>query len=459
MKCKYCLAEIGEDVTVCPVCGKDLNEAEETSVVNEAETVAEEAATPKEKRKVWKIVLAAAGIAVLALVLTCVILHSMGVNLKFWRANDLYYRQSYTKSDEAVEKNTETVIATVGNQVLTNGELQVYYWMEMYAFAESMRTYGYNLSAIGLDLSVPFDEQIFDEKTGKTYQQLFLENALNTWHGYAVLMQMAEEEGFALNAEQQAELNSMKEQIQSLAAKSGYTDLELFIDKEFCPGSSLGSYLKYNTTLYTALTYYDTLYASQEPTDAEVEAYYAANETELTQKGYGKDKGDYYDVRHILIPVEGVPTYEAGKSVYTEEDWEKCKNTVQILLDDFLKEPSEEAFASLAGELSEDPGSSSKGGLYSKLTKDTNFIKGFKDWYLEEGRKPGDTGLVKNTESSVQGYHIMYFSGKTPIWQTEAKAALQAERVTGKLDEAKGQLAIDVNYKKISLAYMDPTAS
>ena len=29
MKCKFCLAEIEEDVTVCPLCGKELTEAEE----------------------------------------------------------------------------------------------------------------------------------------------------------------------------------------------------------------------------------------------------------------------------------------------------------------------------------------------------------------------------------------------------------------------------------------------
>ena len=32
MKCKFCLAEIEDNVTVCPLCGKELTEAEETPV-------------------------------------------------------------------------------------------------------------------------------------------------------------------------------------------------------------------------------------------------------------------------------------------------------------------------------------------------------------------------------------------------------------------------------------------
>ena len=102
-------------------------------------------------------------------------------------------------------------------------------------------------------------------------------------------------------------------------------------------------------------------------------------------------------------------------------------------------------------ENSQDPGSAENGGLYSQLTKDTGFITGFKDWYMDENRKVGDTGLVKNEESSVQGYHIMYFSGKTPIWEAETEAAIMSEKTTSMLDEARAKWPMEVNYKNIVL--------
>ena len=44
----------------------------------------------------------------------------------------------------------------------------------------------------------------------------------------------------------------------------------------------------------------------------------------------------------------------------------------------------------------------------------------FKDWYLDESRQVGDTGLVK----SVYGYHIIYFSAANTNWQSKCRTAL-----------------------------------
>ena len=42
MKCKFCFVEVDDDVTVCPVCGKALEETEETPVEETVEIPAEE---------------------------------------------------------------------------------------------------------------------------------------------------------------------------------------------------------------------------------------------------------------------------------------------------------------------------------------------------------------------------------------------------------------------------------
>ena len=38
MKCKFCLAEIEDDVTVCPLCGKELEVSAEEEILGEEET-------------------------------------------------------------------------------------------------------------------------------------------------------------------------------------------------------------------------------------------------------------------------------------------------------------------------------------------------------------------------------------------------------------------------------------
>lgn len=459
MKCKFCFAELDEGVTVCPACGKNLEE--ET-----AEEVAEVVEEPKKKLpKALKITLASVAGVVLVVALTLAVLYGMGIKMKsvgmffgFTEA-DISYKNSYTVSDKKVAKKADVVIARIGNQTLTNEDLQVYYWTSVRNFVDY---YGYYLDSIGLTTSKPLDKQIYDEATGQTFQQYFLENALESWRRYASLAQMAEDAGYVLEKELQDYLDTFEVEMNKLAIEAGYVDGEDLVDKSVSKGSSMASYYKYVRTEYMALGYLESLSDKMEPTEAELEAYYTANEETLKNKGYGKEKGSYYDVRHILVEIEGEDTQgEDGKVVYTDAEWEACLAKAQKMLDDFLagEKTDDAAFAELAKKESADPGSASNGGLYEDLTKDTSFIEGFKNWYLEEGRKPGDTGLVKNTESSVQGYHIMYFSGSSEIWREQCETQVLAEKTGKLLEEAESKWPMEVNYKKIVLGNADLTTS
>lgn len=453
MNCKHCNAELNENAKFCPECGKkvklpladDLTECE------------------KQKPALWKIITASvAGVVLVAVLVLAILGPGMGIIkldripafLGFTEAG-LDYKDSYSVSDAKAEKQADVVIATMGNQTLTNGELQAYYWLGVYDFVNQ---YSYYLSQFGLDLTKPFAEQIYDEKTGMTFQQFFLENALESWRRYASLAQMAEDAGYVLTDDIKEYLADFNNQMQLNAEEAGYTDVEEYMDKEFFPGSSLAAYYSYTYKTYMALGYFDSLYAGMMPTDAEIEDYYTANEATLVGKGIGKDAGDYYNVRHILIEIEGESTKdENGATVYTDAQWAACREKAQKLLDEFLagEKVDEEAFGELAKKHSKDPGSAESGGLYTDLTKDTNFIEGFKNWYLEEGRKAGDTGLVQNTQSTVQGYHIMYFCQSNPIWEYEVRTLLLSENTSKLLEEAENRWPMEVNYKKLVLGEVD----
>ena len=468
MKCKFCFVELEEDVTVCPVCGKDLTEPAEAlnqgteeqeaiaEVQEEAEMpVAEEAETPaaeeKKKPKAWKIALAVAGGVVLLAALVGAVLYGLGI--KILPQDGVLRKDSYTADTAAAEEKASVVVATLGDQVLTNSDLQAHYWMNVFSF---LNEYGYYLSMMGLDPAKPLDEQVYDEETGMTYQQMFLDDAIKNWERDAALAQLAKDAGFTLSDEQKAYLDSVRTNVEKMAQEQGYTDVEEFVDKEFFPNSSLDSYIKCLEVNHVAYCYFESLYDSLLPSQQEVEDYYAAHEEELKGKGFGKDDGNYYDVRHILVEIEGGTKGEDGVTTYTDAEWEACRAAAQKMLDDFLaNEPTEEKFAELAVQNSKDPGSAANGGLYSKLTKDYGFIEDFENWYTDESRKPGDTGLVKNTQSSVQGYHIMYFSGAKPIWEYETENAVLSENTNKLLEEAKEKWPVKVKFNKIVLGQMD----
>lgn len=136
----------------------------------------------------------------------------------------------------------------------------------------------------------------------------------------------------------------------------------------------------------------------------------------------GRDEEVSGDVRHVLVAAE----QDEGATAPTEEQYEAAKSKAQGMLEQWKHgdDPTEEGFAALATAESADPGSAANGGLYEKVSSQSGFITEFADWATDPARKPGDTGLVKNTQSSTKGWHIMYFVGQNePVWKDSARTA------------------------------------
>ena len=123
--------------------------------------------------------------------------------------------------------------------------------------------------------------------------------------------------------------------------------------------------------------------------------------------GRERDETLDYNVRHILVSGESL---ELGEGEEATEEQLRAK--AQEILDAWGG--SEDDFAALANEHSKDPGSNTNGGLYENVAKG-QVVAAFQDWCYEDGRKPGDTGIVYNSST---GAHIMYFVGygNTQYW-------------------------------------------
>ena len=110
MFCKFCGAQMEENSTLCASCGQDNAEK------------------PAKKSSALKIVLAVvAGIVLLAM-LGAMVYYGLYGTLKP-RGNDVLYKDNYTVADEDLKDKLGKVIATIGEDQLTNEQLQVFYWM------------------------------------------------------------------------------------------------------------------------------------------------------------------------------------------------------------------------------------------------------------------------------------------------------------------------------------------
>lgn len=142
-----------------------------------------------------------------------------------------------------------------------------------------------------------------------------------------------------------------------------------------------------------------------------------------------------YNVRHILITEDNLDLEEGEEA--TDE---MIAAKAQEILDSW--DGTEEGFAELAKEYSQDTGSKENGGLYENVAKG-DMVSEFENWCYEEGRKAGDTGIVK----SSYGQHIMYFVGygETPYWYHACDNALFSEAYSAWQTEMTESVTAEVN--------------
>lgn len=456
MICKFCNAEIEGETQQCPVCGKLLTEEVSAESVQE-NAVQEEIAPQKLKSRVLSRVMAICGAVVGLCLLLFLLLTALGVKwgsvidsltLNF-KTNDMQCKKVYTVSDEKVISKADVVVAAVEDVELTNAQLQIYYRSATIDYLNN----NYNrLEQLNLDLAKPLAEQVSAQDETLSWEKYFLKNALETWHRYTALRLLAKQEGFAVSDAIQTLIDELPHAMEDAAASGGYANVDEWLLENYGPGVTQTDVIRYMEDYYVGTAYLQSRYEELVPTEEDIQAYYTEHEAELTENGITKESGKYYDVRHILIEIEGGTEDENGKMTYTDADWEACRVKAQTLLDQWAAgDATEQSFAELAVQHSTDPGSSSNGGLYSQLTKETNFVEPFKAWYLDESRKAGDTGLVRTD----YGYHIMYFSASEDIWHYVANTQLVTEQATDMILKAKESFEIEVNYRKIVLADME----
>lgn len=461
MNCKFCNAQIDGEANFCPICGKTVQENEEALPVEaaaetvleeflteEAETLADPQPQEKTNKKTWKIVVAAVCAAVVLL----------GAAAAGWwfcnggsfipRENDVYYKDNYIVEGTELSEAADKVVATIGEYELTNSQLQVYYWMQVYNYLE------YSGGSANVDITKPLAEQYVSENT--TWEQYFLNLALATWHRYQTLCIEAKNAGFELPEDAKTALEQMPATMQTTAENYDFETAEDMIQADMGPGCGMDDYMAYMKVYYEGVHYFNSLYEQMDPTMEEIEAHFTAHASDFkTSYGITKDSGKLVDVRHILIQPEDCETDENGYIIADDAQWEACRAQAQAILDSWAEgDATEEAFAQLANEHSTDGGSNTNGGLYSGVPAGY-MVESFDAWIFDESRQAGDTGLVR----SEFGYHIMYYVGGEEGWILYGRDSLISELCSQKLDAFTEAYAMEVNYKDIALGQADISAN
>ena len=127
----------------------------------------------------------------------------------------------------------------------------------------------------------------------------------------------------------------------------------------------------------------------------------------------GTESNDYptVNVRHILVKAVDAD----GDGTYSDTEKQTAYDAVKAIENEWLAGGgTEEGFAALANEKSEDAGSNTNGGLYENIYKG-QMVTEFNDFCFGE-RETGDYAIVYGESSAYAGYHLVYFSGENALY-------------------------------------------
>ena len=121
----------------------------------------------------------------------------------------------------------------------------------------------------------------------------------------------------------------------------------------------------------------------------------------------GRENHDYdmANVRQILISVSDTTDTDAMATAKAKAE--------DLLAQYKAGDQTEDAFAKLATDNTDDTNTASTGGLYENVVPG-QMVTSFNDWCYKEDHQPGDTGIIE----SSYGYHVLYYVGTGDNYQS-----------------------------------------
>ncbi len=357
MFCKHCGTKINDKNKVCPNCGKKAG--------SDGLKIA---------------LMAVAGVLVVALMAGIVYVGTNGwpdfggsssvdgTTPPNGNPDDVSCKGSYSAKDDVVLAAKDTVVATMGEHKLTNGQLQVYYWMGVSDF---LNYYGNYIAYFGLDLEKPLDQQIYDQETGQSWQQYFLKTALDSWKRDQALAADAAKENFQIGADYQDYLDNLYKNLQETAEENKFDSVEDMLKADMGGAADFAGYQYYIQRYYMANLYYNEAYKKLAVTDKEIEDYFKENAEDLkSQYGVTKESGTVTGLQYIMFYPEGATAETIEKDTFSDSAWEASRAKLQNMLDKWVSEGATEAgFRALIEEVKKSGGTAGTGGELSGLTE------------------------------------------------------------------------------------------
>ena len=329
----------------------------------------------------------------------------------------------------AISRGTHSV--TIGNHELSTADFSYYYVDAVVSHYNQYSQYGdyaamYAMWMEGIDFSKPFDQQVYDEKSGETWADHYINEAIeNAKSTYALYDKAINDSEFKLSEDDQAYLDDFDSYMDMYASMYGYDSAAGYLRNYYGVGANVKTFKTYNEVSLIASEYYNHHKDSLEYKDADFRAYekdkftdystfdyaiFTVNSSDYLKGGTttkdenGKETTTYSDdeKKAALEAAKLDADAIAGTKVEEDKDYIKTLNAFIITLEKYkAKKPS----------------FTEKSELGSKLTNED-----IEKWLTNGERKANDITVIEKYTTStdkdgketktVDGYYVVLFQGR-----------------------------------------------
>ena len=268
------------------------------------------------------------------------------------------------------------------------------------------------ISFMGLDTTLPLDQQILDETTGKTWADDFVNTAVENAKAVYALNEAAAKAGFTLTEEDRSSIDTSIASMELYATVNyGYPDMETYLKAMYGTGANEETYRKYREMNYLADAYQTHYAESLEFEDADLREAEADN-----YHAYSSYSFNYYYLNAINL-IEGGNTTD-----YTDEQYADAV----ALAEEYAKAVTEgistvEEFDAAIAALPMNAESENVASFASRDVAYGSVNTVMADWITDDARQTGDITYIPNTTTStddagnettkISGYYAVMYVG------------------------------------------------
>ena len=345
-----------------------------------------------------------------------------------------------------IQKNT--IAATVGEHQLNSVELSYYYSDAVNEFYSELSTQYSDytdqyLQVLGLDPTKPLDEQLYDQESGQTWSEYFVDTAISKAKNDFALYDMAMQEGFTLPGEEQTTLDNMLNNLETYAMLYGYSNSDQYLRAMYGYGADADTYSQYSERSAIANAYKEAHEEGLTYDDAAIREYEADNASKYNSYTYTSVYLSYTNFR------QGGTEDENGNKTYSDDENNAAREAMKIAAEDMatatsVEELEEKVDAAAVNNDAELTVEKSTDTLHSHINAP------LADWLSAEERKDGDIAAIPNTSTSTDddgnettvtnGYYVAIFHSKNDNTKKMSNVRhLLVQFEGGETDETTGE--------------------